>query len=312
MMSYKQQVVEEVHKPARRNFKRRKVVVKGLNDLLQADLVEMQPFAKLNKGYRYILIVINVFSKFVWAQPVKQKTSKDVTAAMKLILSHMKKVPKNLQTDLGKEFYNKEFQSLMQASNINHYSTFSNLKASVVERVNRTLKNLMWKQFSLQGSYHWLKLLPQIVEKYNNTVHSTIGMKPSEVGEKTAQHLLKTVYNRLKKVDNRKKKFKVGDFVRISKHRELFKKGYTPNWSNEIFKIIKVRLTTPITYLLQDQSGQNIQGTFYTEELLKTKYPDVYLIEKVIKAKGKQLLVKWLGFDNSHNSWINKTDLINE
>lgn len=204
---------------------------------------------------------------------------------MKNILSKMKTLPKNLQTDLGKEFYNKEFQSLMKSSNINHYSTFSTLKASVVERVKRTIKSLMWKQFSLQGSFKWLNILPQIVTKYNNTVHSTIGMKPSQVNAKNSQTLLKSAYNRLKIVDPRKKKFKLGDFVRISKHREVFTKGYTPNWSNEIFKIIKVRLTNPVTYLLQDQSGQDIQGSFYTEELLKSKYPDVYLVEKFLKLK---------------------------
>lgn len=311
MASYKKQVVDEIHKPARKNFKRRKVIVKGLNDLIQADLVEMLPYAKNNKGYRYILIVINVFSKFVWAQPIKQKNAKDVTAAMKIIISQMNKVPHNLQTDLGKEFYNKDFKALMESFNINHYSTFSNLKASIVERVNRTLKNLMWKYFSLQGSYNWLNTLPSIIHQYNNTVHSTIKMKPIEVGEKSSKKLLKTVYNRIKAVDPRKRKFKIGDFVRISKHREAFKKGYTPNWSNEIFNIRKVNFSNPVTYLLQDQSGQNIQGSFYTEELLKTKYPDIYLVEKVLKTKGKRVFVKWLGFDNTHNSWINKTDLHN-
>lgn len=235
MNDYKEQVVRELHKPARRNFKRRKVIVKGLNDLLQADLVEMLPYAKSNKGYRYILIVINVFSKYVWVQPVKQKTSKDVVAAMKIILSQMKKHPRNLQTDMGKEFYNKEFKNLMHSFNINHYSTFSNLKASVVERVNRTIKNAMWKQFSLQGSYKWLDILSTIVDKYNNTVHSTIKMKPKDVHGKNSSSLLKSVYNRLKSVDPRKKKLQVGTFVRISRYRNSFKKGYTPNWSNEIF-----------------------------------------------------------------------------
>ncbi|XP_023312625.1 piggyBac transposable element-derived protein 3-like [Anoplophora glabripennis] len=134
MSSIKEVVVNELHKPARKNFRRRHVLVRGLNDLIQADLVEMIPYAKVNKGYRYILIVINVFSKFVWAEPVKRKTAIEVSNAMAKILSQMKYMPHNCQTDLGKEFYNKEFKNLMTQFKINHYSTYSNLKASVVER----------------------------------------------------------------------------------------------------------------------------------------------------------------------------------
>ncbi|XP_018574522.1 uncharacterized protein LOC108913452 [Anoplophora glabripennis] len=133
MSNIKEVVVNELHKPARKNF-RRHVLVRGLNDLIQADLVETIPYPKVNKGYRYILVVINVFSKFVWAEPVNRKTAKEVSNAMAKILSQMKYMPHNCQTDLGKKFYNKEFKNLMTQFKINHYSTYSNLKASVVER----------------------------------------------------------------------------------------------------------------------------------------------------------------------------------
>lgn len=310
MSDLKYEVIKELHQPARKSFRRRKVIIKGLNDLIQADLVEMIPYAKMNKNFRYILIVINVFSKFVWAQPVKRKTGKDVTNAMNTILSQMPIKPKNLQTDNGKEFYNKDFKTLMTRYKINHYSTFSNLKASIVERVNRTLKNMMWKQFSYQGSYKWVPILPDIISKYNKTQHSTIRMKPIEITKKKAPLILSTIYNHPKIVDPRKKKLKKGDHVRISKYREAFSKGYTPNWSNEIFNIKKVNLTNPITYLLEDQNKQEIQGNFYSEELQKTSYPDVFLIEKVLKTKGDKVFVKWLGLDTSHNSWINKNNVL--
>lgn len=309
-MDVKKEVVEELHKAARKNFKRRRVIIKGLHDLFQADLVEMIPYAKANKGVRYILVVINAFSKYVWAYPVKRKTGQAVTDAMKKVLSSTSVIPKNLQTDMGKEFYNKEFQNLMKKFGINHYSSYSNLKSSIVERCNRTLKNMMWKQFSLQGTYKWLDLLPKIVKKYNSTKHSTIGMRPEDVNTKNAGQLLKTAYSHLKTVDPKKPKFVVGDHVRVSKHRAAFTKGYTPNWSNEIFKIAKVRLTNPTCYLLEDDSHQEIKGAFYEKELQKTKHPDTYLVEKVIRKKGNQLLVKWLGFDNKHNSWISKNDIV--
>uniref|UniRef100_V5FZT0 Uncharacterized transposon-derived protein F54H12.3 n=1 Tax=Anoplophora glabripennis TaxID=217634 RepID=V5FZT0_ANOGL len=311
MSSIKEVVVNELHKPARKNFRRRHVLVRGLNDLIQADLVEMIPYAKVNKGYRYILIVINVFSKFVWAEPVKRKTAIEVSNAMAKILSQMKYMPHNCQTDLGKEFYNKEFNNLMTQFKINHYSTYSNLKASVVERVNRTLKNLMWKQFSLQGTYKWINILPEIVNRYNETQHRTHGLAPIKVNNKNATKLLQTAYSYLKTVDPKPVKFKVGDYVRISKYREAFSKSYTPNWSNEVFIIRKVNRTNPTTYLLKDQNNQEIQGAFYGEEIQKTTHHDFYLIEKVIRRdRNGKLLVKWLGLDKTHNSWIDKSDIV--
>lgn len=114
----------------------------------------------------------------------------------------------------------------------------------------------------------------------------------------------------MKTVDPRPRKFHKGDYVRISKYRNAFSKGYTPNWSNEIFRIRKVNFTNPSTYLLEDKENKHIEGAFYTEELQKVKHPDVFLVEKVIRRKGNKILVKWLGLENKHNSWINKSDLV--
>lgn len=308
-MSVKQRIIDELHRPARINFKRRRVILKGTDDLFQADLVEMIPYARENKGYRYILVVINAFSKFVWAVPVKRKTGEDVSAAIDSILSRSKHKPKNLQTDLGKEFYNKRVQTVLEKYNINHYSVYSNKKASIVERVNRTLKSKMWKKFSFQGSYKWLNVLPVIVKEYNNTVHRTTGMKPSEVDKDNEKILLSSVYSYPKVVNLKKQKFKKGDFVRISKHREAFAKGYTPNWSNEIFKVVSVKLSDPLMYYLQDSNGRYIEGGFYEQELQTARYPDIYLVEKVLRRKGNMVYVKWLGLDKSHNSWINKNNV---
>lgn len=307
MSKIKRDVVEELHRPARKNFPRRRVVVKGLDDLFQADLVEMRPYYKVNKGYRYILTVIDVFSKYLWAQPVKTKTGPDITHSMKRILMQDNRIPRNLQTDLGKEFYNKYFQNLMKKFNINHYSTFSTKKASVVERVNRTLKSMMWKEFSLQGTYKWLDILPKLIEKYNTTKHRTIKMKPIDVNKKNEIYLLDSIYSQIKTVGIAK--FKVGDSVRVSKHREAFEKGYKPNWSNEIFIIHEIKLTNPVMYILRDQSEHIIKGGFYEHELQKVKHPDIYLVERVLKRKNDMVFVKWLGFTNEHNSWIHKSNI---
>lgn len=307
-MSVKEQVVEELHKPVRKHFKRRRVIIKGLKDLFQADLVEMIPYARFNKGFRYILVVIDTFSKYVWAFPVKRKTGKEVATAMRKVLKQ--RVPRNLQTDAGKEFYNKDFATLMTKHQVNHYSTYSNMKASIVERVNRTLKTAMWPHFNMQGTYRWLGILPKIVTQYNATKHRTTGMLPKDVTKKQEKRLLATAYSNIKTVDPRKLKFRLGDSVRVSKVRHAFTKGYTPNWSNEIFTISQVHQTNPRTYSLVDAQRTKIKGRFYTEELQKTQHPDIYLVEKVLRKKGDQVLVKWLGLDSSHNSWIAKHNVV--
>lgn len=311
-MSIKQQVVEELHRSVRSNFRRRRVHIKGLKDLFQADLVEMIPYAKSNRGYRYILVVINAFSKFVWMVPVKRKTGELVTAAIESILKKLKWSPKNLQTDLGKEFYNRPFQQLMTKYRINHYSVYSTKKASIVERVNRTLKAIMWKRFSFQGSYKWLDWLPEVAREYNNRVHTTIGMKPADVTKKDEKRLLTTVYRpqNIKAVKLTTQKFTIGDPVRISKYRQQFFKGYTPNWSNEVFRIREVKLGDPITYLLRDSKGEDILGGFYREELQKVAHPDVYLVERILRRKKDKVLVKWLGMDSSHSSWIDRRNVV--
>lgn len=297
-------IAYELHKPAKIKIQRRHVKINGLNDLLQSDLIEMIPYAKQNRGYKYILVVINAYSKYSWAEPLKFKTATQVTAAMNKIIKQMAVLPKNLQTDMGKEFYNSEFKALMKKYNINHYSTYSNMKACIAERFIRTLKSLLFREFSARGSYKWLQLLPSLIEIYNNRVHRTTKLKPSQVNINT----LISSFNYKKQVLT--PKYKIGDFVRVSKHRTVFQKGYLPSWSAEIFKIYDVQSTFPPTYLLEDLEGCQVKGAFYKEELQKTKFPDKYLVEKILRRKGNKVYVKWLGFPISKNSWINVQDLI--
>lgn len=228
------------------------------------------------------------------------------TAFSKII--HEGRQPKNLQTDDGKEFFNNNFSTLLKKYNINHYSTYSTMKASIVERFNRTLKEKMWKNFSLTGSYNWINSLQKMLFDYNHTIHRTIKTEPSNVTKRCESRLLNTVYNHMKIFDEAK--YKIGNYVRILKYKTNFEKGYTPSWTTEIFKIRKVQLTNPVTYLLEDYLGNPILGGFYEFELQKTKYPKNYLVEKVLRRKGDHLYVKYLGFKNNHNSWIHKKNLL--
>lgn len=307
----KQSVVDELHSQARKNFKRRSYIMRGINDTFQADLIEMIPYAKINSNFRYILTVIDTFSKYAWAMPLKNKTGDEVSKAMQKIFDKDKRIPKNLHTDEGKEFYNKTFQNLMRAYNINHYSTYSRIKASIVERFNRTIMTKLWRIFSFIGSYKWIKKIQDVVEQYNDTIHRTIKMKPTEVTSRNVEQILKTQYKENNSLNaGNINKYKINDYVRISKYKSLFEKGYTPNWSTEIFQVCKILPTNPKTYLLKDSTDQKISGAFYEYELLKTKYPNIHLIEKIIRRKGNKLFVKWLGYDKSHNSWIHKSDFV--
>lgn len=312
MGSFKEGIVNELHRPARKNYQRRRVIIKGIDDLWQADLLELQQHAKDNGGQRFILIVIDCLSKFVWYAGLKSKTGKDVAEGFENILldAHPRK-PRHLQTDRGKEFYNRTMKVLLAKRDINLYSTSSNLKASIVERVIRTLKTWLWKEFGVCGNYRWTDIFrTKIVDKYNRRVHRSIGMAPIKVkGREKEKKALNTLYNPTKTpsamVKKRRPRFRVGDYVRISKRKGEFEKGYTPSWSTEIFKIARVKKTQPPTYILLDRSNnEEIQGGFYEEELQLTKYPDTYLIEKIIRRRGSMAYVKWLGFDSRHNSWV--------
>ena len=299
------QVVEELHKPARRRYPRRKFDLREINETYQIDLVDMQTYSDVNRGFKYLLTVIDVFSEYAWAIPIKNKSAEEVTKAMDTILTKDRH-PKKIQADQGTEFFNSCFTKLLKKYNIHLYYTFSNLKASIIERFNRTLKSMMWKKFTLNGNYKWIDLVSDLVDRYNDTKHRTIQMKPKDVSEKHEKTLLRR-YKAMEPKFVKKARFKIGDKVRVSKIKHVFEKGYTPNYTTEIFTITKVKKTKPVTYLLKDYQDNPITGCFYEQELCKTKYPDVYIVEKIIRRRSNKLYVKWLGFSNP--SWINKKDL---
>ena len=308
--NWKEKLADELHTPIQRKFTRRRVIVYHIDEIWAADLVEMQQFSKWNKGYRYLLMVIDVFSKYGWIVPLKDKKGESVTKAFSEIFKEGRK-PQYLWVDKGKEFYNKHLKDLLEKYNIQIYSTENEEKSSVVERWNRTIKTKMWKQFTIQGNTQYLDMLPKILKQYNNTKHSSIKMTPVEASKKKNEG---TVYFNLygdMKMLIQKPKFKIGDTVRISKYkRKTFDKGYTPNWTEEVFTVDKIQYTNPITYKLKDLNHEEIQGSFYEQELLRAKQ-DVFRIDKVIRRdyKKKQALVKWKGYSDEFNTWVPMKDL---
>ena len=301
--NWQQQLADELHKPIKRNFTLRSVIVNGMDKICCSDLVEMQQFSKWNKDYRYILMVSDLFSKYGWI-PLKDKKGETVTEAFKTIFKEGRK-PRYLWTDKRNEYYNKYMKDLLQKHNITLYST-ENEKSSVCQRWNRAIKTKMWKQFTVQGKTVYLDILPKILKQCNNTKHSSIKMTPVEASKRKNESTVHfNLYGDMEQFSS-KPKFKVGGKVGISKcKRKVFDKGYTPNWAEEIFLVDKIQSTNPVTHRLKDLNNEKIQGSFYEPELLKAKQ-DVFPKEKVIRRdyKKKQALGKWLGYSDDFNSWI--------
>ena len=272
----------------------------------------MQQFSKWNKGYRYLLMVLDVFSKYGWIVPLKDKKGETVAEAFKKIFKEGRK-PQYLWTDKGKEYHNKHVKELLDKNKITLYSTENEEKSSVCERWNRTIKSKMCKQFTVQGNTIYLDMLPKLVEQYNNTKHSSIKMTPVEASKKKNEGLVYfNLYGDMETL-KQKQKFKIGDKVRISKYkRNVFDKGYTPNWTEEVFIVDRVKYTNPNTYKLKDLNNEEIKGSFYELELLEAKQ-DVFRIDKIIRRdyKKKQALVSWKGYSDDFNSWIPIKDLKN-
>ena len=297
---------EELHKPKRKNYTRRKIIVNHIDEIFAADLVEMQKFAKLNKGYRYLITCIDIFSKYSWVIPLKDKKGITIKNALEKIFNERK--PKFLWTDRGTEFYNKQVQDLLNENNIKLYSTNnSEIKSAVVERFNRTFKNMMYKKFTENNNTIFYNILDELVNNYNNKYHSTIKMTPIEGSKKINEKKIKNIYNfeKTKKLG----KFKIGDRVRISLEKNIFEKGYETNWTQEIFVIYDIKYSNVPYYYLKDLNNEKLQGTFYEQELQKTKQDDLYTIEKILKTNKDKIYVKWRGYDNSFNSWINKNNV---
>ena len=298
-----EQLAEKLHKPIIREFEKRKVPAAFKDNIWGADLADMQLLSKYNKGIRFLLCAIDIFSKYAWVVPLKEKKGISIVKAFQIILKQSNsRKPNKIWIDKGSEFYNAYFKKWLRDNDIVMYSTHNEGKSAVAERFIRTLKSKIYKYMTSISKNVYIDKLDDIVDKYNNTYHTTIKMKPIDVKDNT-------YINAEKEINNKDPKFKVGDRVRISKCKNIFVKGYMPNWSEEVFFIKKVKNTVPWTYVINDLNGEEIIGTFYEKELKMTNQEE-FRIEKVIKRKGNKIYVKWKGYNNSLNSWIDKARLV--
>ena len=225
------QLANELHKPIIRKFKKRKVYSSFKYNIWGVDLADIQSLSKLNKGFKYLLCTIDLFSKYAWVIPIQEKKGTSIVNAFKKIISKGQRKPNKIWVDQGSEFYNQPFKDFLKINNIQMYSTYNEGK-----RFIKTLKNKIFKHMTTISKNVYIDVLNDIVNKYNNTVHRTIKIKPTDV---TNDSYVK--YNE----DSNKKgpKFKVNDHVRISKNKNIFAKGYVPNWSEEVFIVNEIKST---------------------------------------------------------------------
>ena len=300
-----QDLSNELNKPVINKFERKKVIVNHIDEIHSCDLVDMQKYSRVNKGYKYIFTNIDIFSKYAWSFPLKTKTIKEIKSCFQKIFNERK--PKYIWSDQESAFFSKEMLQFFKDNNVKIYYTHSDLKAVIIERFNRSLRELMMKEFVKNNNTVWYNILPDLINTYNNRYHQTIKMKPKNVNKLNEKHIKNTVYNY--DISNKKPKFKINDLVRISlKRRTLFDKP-TGNikWSEQIYKIYKINKSNVITYQLKDMNNEIIKGQIFEKELQLTKNTTgEYIIEKILKTNKDKIYVKWRGYDNSFNSWINK------
>ena len=255
-------------------------------------------------------MIINVFSKYGWAIPLKTKKGPEVAKAFS-DLWKTQKPPKKLWRDKGAEFINKYMTASLTKYNVHLYWTENEEKSCVVERWNRTIKRMMWKYFTKHQTGIYINILPKMIKKYNSTYHRSIKCTPADARKPANyQHVFDALYagkNRRIR-EKTKPKFKIGDKVRITKKKKTFGKGYTTNWTEEIITVVKVQPTIPVTYKIEDTRGEEIQGTFYEPELQKTKQ-EIHRIEKFLRRRTrkdgvKEVYVKWKGYNEKFNQWI--------
>ena len=265
----------------KKKFPRRKVIARFPFDVFMADLIEYPQYKHVNNGYCFILIMIDCFTKMLYAAPMKKKNKEWTSEAFESIFKNFDEYPVNLVTDGGLEFFNSAVQKVFDTYGINHYKTPTRTKwkASVAERVIRTLKSRLEKYFKVSGKRRWIDTLDQFVLNYNSVPHSSHGLAPQDVSSENREYVYKKLYP-LRNLTIACK-LKVGDKVRKIREKSDFEKGYTEKWSEEIYTITEQRQSQAVCwYKISNLKGETIPGIFYYYQLNLVSRNDYQLERK--------------------------------
>ena len=306
------QLAYAAHKPVPKKFKRLKVVA-AFRQQVQGDLIDLTKLSAHNDKHRYVFTVIDAFSRLAHAEPLKNKDAASTSKAFEKILKKMKYKPLYFFSDNGSEFKG-AFRTMLKKNGIQFYtSKDKDIKASIVERFNRSLMARIYRYFTKNETKNYIKILPDIIKNYNGTHHSSIGRPPVSVSHKNKEQVWLKLHHSCgrKKRGNESKlpKFKIGDAVLIPKNRSAFAKSYESGWSTEVFRIRRIKKSDPVTYDLEDLKGEPIAGVFYAQELQKAPAQEFFEVESVLDARGNKILVKWKNYSDRFNQWIPKRNL---
>jgi len=264
-----------LHRRVVRKFKRNPIVASHPEEMIQADLIDVQKYAKENDGYKYILTIIDVFSKRAFAIPLKSKTGPEVARAFRNVFQIF--VPEKLQTDAGKEFLNIHVQNILKEYHVFYYTATNEItKCAVVERFQRTLLSRLHKYFTASRTTRYIDVLDDFLKTYNNTKHSSIGMTPKQVNEHNTSEVFFRLYGAKDKRELLKKrllrldKIHQGDTIRIPTYKDPFRKGYRTTFSDTLYKVENI---TPgdhhPMYSLKEKGGKRLKGRYYPYEVQK-------------------------------------------
>lgn len=255
------------YKTPRKRFSRLKVQAFDINEIWSIDVAYMDKLAKYNYGVKYLLVAVDVLSRYLRVEPMKTKSASDTKRAFQHMIHKVS--PRKVWSDKGTEFKG-EFKRFCESKGIETYSTHSETKSAFAERYIRTLKNIIYKYLEKKWSYHYIKNLREFVDTINSRVNRAIGLAPKKVTQKHVPELISKVADQSFKL-SKIPKFKIGDSVRIAKENLPFKKGYKQNYTDEIFQIGKIATRNPPTYNLCDSNQEKLLGKFYQQELVHTR-----------------------------------------
>ena len=302
-----------LHRPVRNNFRRNRILVSTIDYQWDVDLADMTSYADENDGYRYWLCVIDIFSKKGWIVPTKSKTATEIVKAFESLFNLTNRRAEKIRSNPGGEFKNMQLLKFLKKHGIEYFNTFNTVHASVAERFIRSIKMKVFRMMTHRRSNRYIDHLADIISSYNASYHRSIKMRPNDVNEENQHIVLKNLYPPRRGKTRSKYGFKVGDHVRISSYRMIFRKGYETGWSEEIFRISKRIPRSPPVYEVVDLNGDAIHGTFYTEQLQKvTMKDDVFIVEKVLKQRRRngrvQYFVRFLGYPKSFDTWVDQLE----
>ena len=298
-----------LHKQKQRKFKRNVTKSAGIDVDWQADLADMSHLKHWNSGFTFLLICVDILSRYAFVVPIKRKTPVLVAEAFKSIIKTGRK-PWKLTTDRGLEFKGAPFQTFLKSEEIYHrYSNSPEIKCAVAERYIRTLKSRIWKYFTRNNTKRYLDVLPDIVKSINNSYHRTLKRTPASVNQGNQTEVWKSLYETKQSV---KPRFKLGDNVRISREKHVLSKGYRPNYTSEVFVISKILRRQPPTYTITDSDGEEIEGVFYNEELvLVLRNEAVRKIQSLKKSERRDgELWHFVKYEDKKESWIRNSELV--